>query len=109
MKVYVAKKGVLSREGVYYAPGQVLPQDISGNPDSLVEMGFLSVHDEAPVAEEVTGKPGAQTIGKWLLDPADLAELSLDELNVILAEMAPNEPAFEDRATGIAYLSRDRA
>lgn len=45
--------------------------------------------------------------GIWTLNPADLANKSLEELNAMIIERAPTIPAFDDKAEAVAWLSQD--
>jgi len=64
---------------------------------------------EAAAVKEKT-HPAVKTVtSPWTLDPAELLERSIDDLNALIAERDPDAPSFDNVDKAIEFLSRDHS
>lgn len=102
-------RGCLAPGGAYYKPlceiDQALfkPEGIQ----ALIEAGFLESFEPAPSAPAPEGRTGLVSPSKWSLDPADLQDKGLDELNVMILEREEDLEQFETIEEARAWLTQD--
>ena len=73
--------------------------------EALLKNGTaVEVEVYSPVEES---KPGDAPTSPWMRDPADLAEMSLDKMNLLIASINKDYGPYETKEEAIAQLSRD--
>lgn len=111
----------LDHDGVVYRHGEEVSVEVFKNREDcerLLKLGVLApANDAARALVDRVERPTAPFVEKppappapphkFSLDPAKLADKTLEQLNVILAEMDPTAKPFDDAAEGRAFLSMD--
>lgn len=67
----------------------------------------LDAQEQARLDREAAAK--GQPRGKWLADPASMADKNIDQLNALIQAVEPGIPLFEagDEADAVAFLSQN--
>ncbi len=103
-------RGCLAPGGARYTPLQEIDQSLF-TPDrieSLIDSGFLESFDPARKPDLIErGRTGLVTPSIWILDPADLQDKNLDELNVMILERDDELDQFETVEEALAWLTQD--
>jgi hypothetical protein len=103
-------RGCQSPSGIVYAPCQKIDSGEfdQGLLDRLVDKGFLETYDpnEAPPPAPV-GRPVRTIPSIWIVDPAGIRGLSLDQLNIMILERDGDIAPFEDEDEAAGWLSKD--
>jgi hypothetical protein len=112
MEYRVAKdRGVLTPGGEHLKPGEKVDFLLFGQRiKSLVAKGFVEEFDPDAVVEvvpEFEPRTGLVTPSIWTMDPAPLAYLDLDILNILIMEKDDRVEAFDTKEEAIAWLSQD--
>lgn len=101
-------RGVLDREGFFRAPGTPIRAKEVSDIKALLRAGFVVESlDPEPAEEPAPGRPLDATPSRLAMDPATLEGMSLEQLNVLVAERAPDEQPFDTVDEAIAFLSQD--
>lgn len=99
-------RGVQGVKGALYAAGAEVTPDGVSDIEALLRSGFV-VADSPVEPEPAPPRPVDATPSRLAMDPALLEGQTLEQLNVLVLERAPDEPAFDDIDEAIAFLSQD--
>jgi len=103
-------RGCQSPTGVVYAPGQKIDSGEfdQGLLDRLVAKGFLETYEpNAAPPPAPAGRPVRTIPSIWVMDPAGIRGMSLDQLNIMILELDDSVDLFEDADEAAAWLSKD--
>lgn len=104
--------------GYQYKPGQLLsdeaiekigPERVQQliSKRRIVEIEMDRPEPPKPTIDEQRVQSGQVIPSKWMQDPAELQELDLDDLNLLILNIDPDAPSAESREGAITRLSAD--
>lgn len=101
--------GCLAPGGARYAPLSEIDQTLftPEGIETLVKAGYLEAFEPNQRPAKPKGRTGLVSPSIWVLDPDDVKDRSLDELNVMILERDENLEQFETVEEARWWLTQD--
>lgn len=125
--MFRVKKGRMARAGgQYFREGVVLPDDLFGEGrdhehrvagwlrkgmiEEVDSVEPVVIEDEGDEDDKIAAAVAAGRASpdlRWTLNPADIKDVPLEQLNALVIERDPTVKPFSDAKEAIAFLSQD--